>query len=718
MNSFLANTPANFVKNVLLPIVLFFPIFSVFSNSPLLRLTSENNSYNPALHFFYLVDDTQLLDIDDILSEAYQSEFYPLYQEKPNFGFSRSNYWFKLRVINKDSLHHRWVFEVPYPPLDSLSFWIFKENKLIKHYHLGDQMPFDKRPILHPHFIIPIELSNDGIYEIYIRLKTESSVILPITLKHEELFFTKEIGADIGYGIFYGALMFIIIYNLFIYLVLKDKSYLFYVAATVSSTLFIASLVGHSFQYIWGDFPWWANKALPFFIGAWGTFSAFFAREFLEIRQNHAIINNLLKFNIFSGYGIMALAFLVPYYIITPLAAIVITIDVVIMVLAGVYAWKAQNRSAQYYLLAWSMLLLATFILALRNFGILPYTLFTTHAVEIGSLLEALLLSLALSDKYRIMREEKEKMQIHALEMEKKHAQELEEKIKARTLELEQQKKATEEEHALVSAKNVELEAALKEIAKKNEKIQSSIRYAQRIQQSILPFHHHFASAFQDYFIFYKSKEPVSGDFYWIHHRREFVLTAAVDCTGHGIPGAFMSMVGYTLLEQIVGKKQEFVAANILNELHEGVRSTLQQASGDNRDGMDIALCVINRITKELQFAGARNPLYYIKDQVIHTIEGDKMHIGGLQLEEERIFTNHVLTNIEDIRFYLCTDGYEDQFGEEAKTKFYRKRLKELFLKIHQLPMRQQRTELRETLHRWIGKEKQTDDILVMGFIV
>jgi serine phosphatase RsbU (regulator of sigma subunit) len=708
----------NIISITKILIINFLLINLSYSNSPLLKLVPETGVYNPAESFYYLEDDTRLLDINDILSEAYQPEFNGLKQDKPNFGFSKSNFWFKIRIINKDSLNLDWLFEVPYPPLDSLSFWIYKEGSLVKDYHVGDLIPFNQRPIQHPSFVIPIHLKTDQIYEVYIRVKTESSVLLPISLKREDIFYPAEKSADVGYGIFYGALFFIMIYNLFIYFTLRDRSYLFYVCSTLSSTLFLASLVGHSFQYLWSGLPWWANKALPFFMGSWGLFSALFARDFLETDKYIPKIHKALYFNLATGGLSILLTFVAPYHISARFAAATLAIDVIIMLIAGISSWKAQHKVARYYIMAWSMLLFGTFIIIFRNFGILPYNFITTHAVEIGSLMEATLLSLALSDKYSLMRKEKEDAQVKALALEKQYAEELEGKIHARTAELEAQKKATEEEHALVSAKNLEIEFAFKEIARKNEKIQSSIRYAQRIQQAILPFHHHFASAFQDYFIFYKSKELVSGDFYWIHQRENFVLTSAVDCTGHGIPGAFMSMVGHTLLEQIVSKSSVFEADKILNELHIGIRSALQQANSDNRDGMDIALCVINRTNKEVQFAGARNPLYIVENNEFKIIEGDRMHIGGIQNEDERVFTKHTIQATSETRFYICSDGYEDQFGEVSGTKFYRKRFRDLLLKIHPLPMRQQRTEIRENLTQWMGKEKQTDDILVMGFMV
>ncbi|GAB4348264.1 MAG: hypothetical protein OHK0038_27780 [Flammeovirgaceae bacterium] len=699
-------------------IINFLIISYTYANSPLLKLVSDTTTYNPATNLYYLEDNTGLLDINDMLSEAYQPEFNALKQEKPNFGFSKSNFWFKLRIMNKDSLNLDWLFDIPYPPLDSLSFWIYKKGILIKNYHVGDLMPFKERPIQHPSYVIPVRLEVGEIYEIYIRIKTESSVLLPISLKREDVFYPAEKSADVGYGMFYGALLFIMIYNLFIYFTLKDKSYLFYVCSTLSSTLFLASLVGHSFQYVWSGLPWWANRALPFFMGCWGFFSAMFARDFLETNKNIPKIHKILYFNLLTGLVSIFLSMVAPYHLSARFAAGSLAIGVIIMLVAGIASWKAQHKVARYYILAWSMLLFGTFIIIFRNFGILPYNFITTHAVEIGSLMEATLLSLALSDKYSLMRKEKEEAQEKSLALEKRNAEELEAKIYERTAELEAQKKATEHEHALVFAKNLELEIAFKEIARKSEKIQSSIRYAQRIQQAILPFHHHFASAFQDYFIFYKPKELVSGDFYWIHQRGHFVLTAAVDCTGHGIPGAFMSMVGHTLLEQIVSKFPVFEADKILNELHVGIRAALQQANSDNRDGMDIALCVVNRLTKEVQYAGARNPLYVIENNNFRVIEGDKMHIGGIQNEDERIFTKHIVQATAETRFYICSDGYEDQFGEISGTKFYRKRFRELLLKIHHLPMRQQRTEIRENLANWMGKEKQTDDILVMGFIV
>ncbi|MEM6380720.1 MAG: SpoIIE family protein phosphatase, partial [Bacteroidota bacterium] len=194
------------------------------------------------------------------------------------------------------------------------------------------------------------------------------------------------------------------------------------------------------------------------------------------------------------------------------------------------------------------------------------------------------------------------------------------------------------------------------------------------------------------------------------------VVLAAIDCTGHGVPGAFMSMVGNALMNNIIKEKRNERSNEILAALHEGVRQTLQQATTKNNDGMDMSLVVIDFTNKTLEFAGAKNPLVYIQNGLLKTIKGDRVAIGGSQREAKRIFTSHTLSFAEaPITFYMFSDGYQDQFGGPKNKKFMSKELRRLFHKIHEKPMKEQRSMLDDTFEQWKGKEDQIDDVLVVG---
>ncbi len=269
------------------------------------------------------------------------------------------------------------------------------------------------------------------------------------------------------------------------------------------------------------------------------------------------------------------------------------------------------------------------------------------------------------------------------------------------------------------------------EIELKNENITNSINYAKRIQQAMLPPPDTFGNLnVKDHFIFFKPRDIVSGDFYFLTKKVEETLTlqgkqkesveviAAVDCTGHGIPGAFMSMIGYSLLNDIVERNPPD-AALILSKLHTAIRTSLQQDKSDNADGMDIALVVIKDKGKTLEYAGAMNSLTYIQNGVMNVIRGNRYGIGGKQNSEYKVFTNHTI-NIEiPTTIYLNSDGFQDQFGGEEGYKLMAVNFRKILLEIYEKPMPEQKEILKKRLAEWMGKEhQQLDDILVIGFKV
>lgn len=271
---------------------------------------------------------------------------------------------------------------------------------------------------------------------------------------------------------------------------------------------------------------------------------------------------------------------------------------------------------------------------------------------------------------------------------------------------------------AKVKAQKRQLELKNTIIAKKNDDITASLNYASRIQSAILPHPNTLEKGFSEHFILYQPKEIVSGDFYWYDEKVGKQIIAAVDCTGHGVPGAFMSMLGNQLLDKIINIDFVFEADQILNFLHLEVQKVLKQKDTGNQDGMDIALCVIDRKAKTLDFAGAHNPLVYIQDGEIQVIKGDRLAIGGDDRGRTKPFTKHQVDLTKPTTFYLYSDGYQDQFGGIKNKKFTSKRFRELLFEQYQLSMFDQKENLTVRLKKWMeeGGEEQVDDILIMGF--
>jgi len=268
----------------------------------------------------------------------------------------------------------------------------------------------------------------------------------------------------------------------------------------------------------------------------------------------------------------------------------------------------------------------------------------------------------------------------------------------------------------ILSEQKNEISAQKDIIEERNRSITDSIEYASRIQTAVLPSLNFFDEWKLENFILFKPKDIVSGDFYWGQKKDHMFCFAAADCTGHGVPGAFMSMLGNAYLNDIINSRKYNNAGNVLNQLREEVIKSLKQRGeeGETQDGMDIALCLYNKQANTLDFAGANNPVYLIRDNEITRIDADKMPIG-IHRSSDKPFTNHCLKLQAGDIIYLFSDGYVDQFGGPVGKKFKYRAFREMLLQEHKKPMHEQKEMLEKAFVEWKGEIEQVDDVLVMG---
>jgi serine phosphatase RsbU (regulator of sigma subunit) len=268
--------------------------------------------------------------------------------------------------------------------------------------------------------------------------------------------------------------------------------------------------------------------------------------------------------------------------------------------------------------------------------------------------------------------------------------------------------------------KNRLLEEKVKErtakIEAQKEEITASIEYASRIQMAMLPMEDHFKESFSDYFILFKPRDIVSGDFYWIGEDDSSIFFTVADCTGHGVPGAFMSTMGISTLNEIVANKHSLQANTVLNLLREKTKTSLHQTgkTGEAADGMDIAFCVLNKNRRTLQFSGAYNPMFIFQGGEFKEYRADRMPIG-IHYGDERSFTNFVITVCRGDTVYIFSDGFTSQFGGPDGVKYKTSNLRKLLKEIYYRPMVEQRNILEIEFARWRGTEAQVDDITILG---
>ena len=354
--------------------------------------------------------------------------------------------------------------------------------------------------------------------------------------------------------------------------------------------------------------------------------------------------------------------------------------------------------------------------------------------VYVAAVLQILVFSIGIAKKMRMDEQEHKRAQKQIIDqltenekLKDKVNRELEQKVQERTSEIRKQKEEIESQRDEIEAQRDLVFAQKKEIT-------DSIAYAQRIQAAILPNKSYMDEVIPDSFVLFKPRDIVSGDFYWIKEVDNSVVIVAADCTGHGVPGAFMSMLGITLLAEQLGKGKLDKPGEILGQLRTKVKEMLVQEGSirEQKDGMDMAIAVIDREKRELQFAGAYNPLYLVRNKdvvnkteigaeeplegeraLLFELKGDKQPIG-IHWQEKK-FTTQVVPLKEGDIVYVFSDGYVDQYGGVHRKKFKTQQFKDLLLSVQAEPMDKQKQLLEQSFENWKGNIEQIDDVCVIG---
>jgi serine phosphatase RsbU (regulator of sigma subunit) len=418
-------------------------------------------------------------------------------------------------------------------------------------------------------------------------------------------------------------------------------------------------------------------------------------------------------------------------------------IPLFLLIIPTILRIRAGFKPAWYFLMANLVLVPTTFI----TFFATAYSfaessvhesvfiqILEVSGVYIAAVVQILIFSIGIAEKLKLDEKEKKTAQLRMIEQLKENEKlkdkvnrELEQKVQERTSEIREQKEEIESQRDEIEAQRDLLFGQKKEIT-------DSIAYAQRIQAAILPHKSYLDSIIPEYFVLFKPRDIVSGDFYWIKEVDSSLVIVAADCTGHGVPGAFMSMLGITLLNELFVKGKSHRPADIMEQLRTKVKAMLVQEGSvrDQKDGMDMAIAVINKEKKHLQFAGAYNPLYLIRrsEQLsgkepgsdtavkqngswLFELKGDRQPIGVHWEESE--FTNQVIELEKNDLVYVFSDGYVDQYGGKQRKKFKTPKFKELLLSIQSESMEKQKQVIDSTFEEWRGNTEQIDDVCVIG---
>lgn len=679
-------------------------------------LDNSRQTTKLGLYVKYLRDDTKKLTLQDILKDTLQRQFIPTNTKATfNLGPGEASVWIKMKL--KAVQPGKYLLEFGETGVEELV--LYGEGKVSGRFNKiavqGDNIPYAKRKFKTTKYLFELDFQDRAIHTFYLKCYIDEVLIFPLRVGSYQAFLESNHLEDLVMGGFYGIMLIMIFYNFFIFISTKERVYLYYILYVVSAVLTSGSLKGHTLQFLWPNNVFF-NDLIPFYVITCGYFITLFANRFLNTRQNAPTFFKISSF----FYGAYTLAMLSNFFdrtIAIGLSMILVIMSSLFVITMGVVIMRKNYRPARLYLVGWASLMTVILLVVISNAGLLPFDAASTYLIEAGMTSEVLLFSIALADRINFYRRENERIIQEQNEY-------LEREVAQRTKEIEQQKEE-------ILAQSQTLEDSNQSLRQAHGKIRSSIQYAKRIQLALLPMQKLLAKNNLGFFILYKPRDIVSGDFYWFaeiekdSHKQ--LIIAVGDCTGHGVPGAFMTIMGTNLLNQIVKENEVLSPAAILNELDKKVTTALgvkndrghkhkHRGKGNHKvqDGMDLAICKIDFDQKQLTFAGAKRPLYFYDNNQLEVIRGSKFPIGSSQYAE-KVFEERTRSFQKGNAMYAFSDGYADQFGGEKNMKFMVRKFKNLLKEIEPLPMPEQKGILEQTMEEWKGYEKQTDDILVVG---
>ena len=381
-----------------------------------LLIERTHHSYSLGLFCEILEDRERRWTLKDVTSPELSRRFVRSVKDIPNFGYSKSLYWVRFSLENRLAEGKDFLLEVGYPHLDRFDLYFFAPGGKIQQKTGGRLIPFRSRELKHRNFLYRLTLEPGKPCTFYMLIDTESSVQVPLTL-WDQLLFTEETGHEnFGFGLYFGIMLVMAFYNLFLFLFVRDRNYLLYVLYILSYILVQISFNGLSFEYLWPGLVWWNYRSIPFFIGLGSFFILMFSRSFLNTRENAPGIHKFLTGLIVLSAAVSGMALLGGYRESMMLGLFLMILEAVGVFVAGIACLVINYRPSRYFVIAWSAFLCGIITISLKTYGILPSVFITNYAIQIGSAMEVILLSLALADRINIMRQEKEEIQKIAIE--------------------------------------------------------------------------------------------------------------------------------------------------------------------------------------------------------------------------------------------------------------------------------------------------------------
>jgi signal transduction histidine kinase len=433
-----------------------------------LRISEATETRSLGLSLYYLIDSSKSLTITDIQQTHVLNRFTKSRVEIPNFGFAKPTFWFAFAVQNTTPDVDDWLIEIAYQPLDSIEIFEFVGGRNIRRILVGDMLPYKQRLVNARTYVIPLHFADTLPHTFFVRVNTQSSVQMPVFLAHSPRFAEELSRSELGYGIFFGVMATLILYNLFLFISLKSVYYLSYILYLLGATLYIAVVNGFAVQYLWGDYPRFANYMNIGSIGMMVCGLSVFSRQFLQVQRYAPTMAKALMGTVLAGIIGMLAGVLFSYRVAVQMSVVVNILTILIVVSSGAIVWKRGNISVRYFFLAAALFLTGNIMFVMKTVGALPSNPFTTHIAEIGVMVEGLFFAFALADRYRLIRLDKERAQQEALKIQHEANAQLERKVRERTTELEAVNEEMQRQMVILNDQAVEIEMTNVELQEKN----------------------------------------------------------------------------------------------------------------------------------------------------------------------------------------------------------------------------------------------------------
>jgi len=668
--------------------------------------------------------------------------------------------WLKINTENRISASRTYLLNLPeMTGKDSLNFYYCSPSGEVIEKKSGILFPVEERDFIYKDWhAVTVPLEKDESQTFYLRWRAEENVVAPYMqlFAQETIVRYDRIERMVLFG-FLGTMLIISVFFLFLFGVIHERQYLYFALYIGSLAIFLFITAGYLDEYYWREdnfFLKFLEKFQPYIMSWISVFFLLFGIAYLELRKKLKYwYRSVVVVLSLTGVRILLVLFEVLFNfsypeIIDDIFTVVwiFTVAIIplfILIIPAIFRIRSGFRPGWYFLIS-NLTLIALIYTTLYSseFSFTVLTLYEStigrimisSGVYVAAVLQILIFTFGLAQKLRLDALEKKQIQEQIIDqlrvnekLKDKVNRELEEKVVERTREISEQKKEIESQRD-------EIEAQRDMVFAQNTEITDSIDYAQRIQDAVLPRREYLKQIMPEHFVLFKPKDIVSGDFYWIREVKGSLVMVAADCTGHGVPGAFMSMLGITLLNEQLAKSKLDDPGEILDTMRTKVKQMLVQQGEveEQKDGMEMGVAIIHKDKKQLHFAGANNRLFLVRnrnnirgkepppegsqvdnDFYLYDIKGDRQPIGFYW--EETRFTSHQTELMEQDTIYVFTDGFIDQFGGEHRKKFKMHRFKELLLSIQKESMERQKLLLENAFNSWRGDIEQIDDLCVVG---